>query len=214
EDAEPLLSRQLYDTLRKFTQDNATDVKEVRDKLSNNGLLSQNLDEQLERTSVPDGAKLADITSEMLRMDFLPPAHETAERTRANLEDLKRGVEHAAESVLGDDTEALRQARDQLNQLTEQLEREISQAQGGGTNQQANAAGSQQPGNENQSAGERSAQAEGQQDSGTQPGNSQQARAGQRGQRSGQPNDSNSSEQSQSGQNQQAASDQNGQSQS
>src|SRR5205823_6517285 len=40
----------------------------------------------------------------------------------------KTGVEKAAESVLGDEAEALRRARAELDALTEQLRREIAQA--------------------------------------------------------------------------------------
>src|SRR5213078_1959055 len=84
-----------------------------------------------------DGAKLLDIASEMFRQDFLPQANESGQRSRARIDDLKRGVERAAESVLGDDTEALRLAKQELDQLTDDLQREIARAEGDGapTNQ-------------------------------------------------------------------------------
>jgi len=130
EEAEPLLSRQLYDTLRKFTQDNGKNFKETQDELLNRGLLSPTMYERLKKSSESDGVKLLDVSSEMLRQDFLPQARDTSERARAGMENLKRGVERAAEGVLGDDTEALRLAREELNRLTEQLQKEMDQAEG------------------------------------------------------------------------------------
>src|SRR5262249_52435193 len=53
------------------------------------------------------------------------------ERARPGIQELKKGVEHAAESVIGDDTESLRLAQKQLDDLTNQLQREISDARGG-----------------------------------------------------------------------------------
>jgi hypothetical protein len=134
ETAEPLLSRQLYDTVRKFSQDSGKGVKEVQDELLNRGIMTRGLYEKLNEASEQDAAKLMEATSEMLRQDFLPQARGIGQRAQANINDLKRGVERAAESVLGDDTEALRLAQQELDQLTDQLQREISQAEGGNGN--------------------------------------------------------------------------------
>ena len=128
EDSEPLLSRQLYDTARKFTQDTARDVQQSQEQLLERGLLSRNLYEELKDSPEPDGAKLLDLTSDLLRRDALPQAQATSQRAGASIDNFKAGVEHAAQSVIGDDTEALRLAQQELNQLTEQLGREITQA--------------------------------------------------------------------------------------
>ncbi len=140
ETAEPLLSQQLYDTVRQFSQDSAQNLKEVQDQLLERGLMPRNLYERLKDESVPDGSKLLDVTSEMLRLGLLPPANDTAQRSGATINNLKRGVERAAESVLGDDTEALRLARQELDQLTDQLRREMTQA--GSSNAPTNQAAS------------------------------------------------------------------------
>jgi hypothetical protein len=136
EDAEPLLSRELYDTVRKFTQDSGKSVKEVQNELLQRGLANRSLVDQLKDDSQPDAAKMLDLTSGLLRQDFLPQASETAQRSGADMENFKRGVERAAESVLGDDTEALRLAQQELDKLTEQLQREMAGADSG-TNQPA-----------------------------------------------------------------------------
>ena len=72
-----------------------------------------------------------DITTEMLRQDFLPQARDAGQRSRSTLEDLKLGIEQAAESVLGDEAEALRLAEQELKRLSDQLGQEMSLAQQG-----------------------------------------------------------------------------------
>jgi hypothetical protein len=138
ENAEPLLSRQLYDAVRKFTQDSARTVKDTQDELLNRGLMTRRLYDQLKESSDPDGAKMLDLTSALLEMDAMPQAKEAGQSVRAGIDNLKRGVERAAENLLGDDTEALRLAQQELDQLTDQLRQEIARS---GTNAQP-AAGS------------------------------------------------------------------------
>jgi hypothetical protein len=126
EGPEPLLSKQLYDTLRKFNQDNARHVRELSDDLLNRGLMPRRLYEKLKNSNASDASKLLDIASELTQQDLRRPAAESAQRSRAAMEDLKTGIEHAAQSVLGDDTAALRLAQQELDQLTSQLQREMA----------------------------------------------------------------------------------------
>jgi len=98
EASEPLLSRKLYDTLRKTNSDN--------------------VDRALE------------VTSELLRRNFLPQAQEMGQRAEKGIEKLKKGVEDAAESVLGDEAESLRLARQQLDELIRQVDEETARAGG------------------------------------------------------------------------------------
>ncbi|MEY2411209.1 MAG: hypothetical protein QOF48_3879, partial [Verrucomicrobiota bacterium] len=79
EAAEPLLARQLYDTLRK-------------------------------NSSTKTDTNLF-IAGELVKRNFLPEAGKFEELARADIQDLKQGVERAADSVLGDDIEALRLAK-------------------------------------------------------------------------------------------------------
>jgi len=134
EEAEPLVSRELYEALRKFSQDDLGVVKEFQEDLLNRGMLTRDLYDRLKQTAERGGAKALELTAEMLRQGYLPHAGRAEERARAGINDLKRGVERAAERVLGDDTEALRLAGRELDQLTGQLEREIAQAEGRQTN--------------------------------------------------------------------------------
>jgi hypothetical protein len=132
EEAEPLLSRQLYDSVRKFSQDTSKDVRETQDELLNHGLMTRTLYDRLKESTEPDGAKMLDITSELLREDFLKQAAQSNQRSRTSIDDLKRGVERAAEGVLGDDTEALRLAQQELDRLTSELQKEMAGADGKG----------------------------------------------------------------------------------
>jgi hypothetical protein len=96
ETAEPLLSKQLYDTLRKSSQGTA---------------------ENSLKTS-----------EELVKRNFVSEAAPFEQKARQEINEVKEGVERAAESVLGNDTEALRLARRELDDLTRQLENEIAQA--------------------------------------------------------------------------------------
>jgi hypothetical protein len=141
EDAEPLMSRELYDTLRKFSQNDLGTLKQFQEDLVNRGVMSRDLYDRLKRTDQESGAKSLDLTGEMLRQGLLREADLAEQRARGDINELKRGVERAAESVVGDDAESLRQARERLDTLARQLEREISEAERGRTNDSAAPAG-------------------------------------------------------------------------
>jgi hypothetical protein len=181
EQTEPLLSEQLYDTIRKFSQDTSKGLSESQDQLLNQGLMTRSLYDKLKESTEPDSAKMFDLTKELLQQDLLPQAQGSGGRLRAGLDNLKRGVEHAADSVLGDDTQALRLAREELEKLADQLQQEMAQdqANAAGTNQaNGGAAGAQgsstngapsspgelaQAGSQNPQAGSQNSQAQGSQ---------------------------------------------------
>ncbi|MFN0069489.1 MAG: hypothetical protein ACKVYV_17870, partial [Limisphaerales bacterium] len=130
EASEPLLSRQLYDAVRQYSQDNAGAVKETREELLRSGRLTRGLNERLEKVAQGDGAKSVELTAEMLRLGLETQARQAAGRAQAGVETLRRGVERAAESVLGDDTEAMRLAEAGLEELAAEVERELAAATG------------------------------------------------------------------------------------
>lgn len=143
EPSEPLVTRQLYDALRQFSQDDAGAVKETREELLRRGRLTREFNDRLQAMAEGDGARAVDLTAELLRRGLEPQARDAAQRARAGVETLRRGVERAADSVLGDDTEALRLAEASLEELAAAVERELASATGA-TN--APAAGGGQPG--------------------------------------------------------------------
>jgi hypothetical protein len=96
EAAEPLLSRELYDTLRKSTQD-GTD-------------------------------RTLEMTQQLVQRGYSTQAQKFEEKARQEIDTLKEGVERAAESVLGNEADALRRAQAELDTLAEELNREIAGA--------------------------------------------------------------------------------------
>lgn len=96
EAAEPLLSKELYDTLRKTTQAGTGKTLEMTQQLAQRG----NSDD----------------------------ARRFEQKARKEIDDLKSGVERAAESVLGNEADALRAARAEVDDLKKELEREITKA--------------------------------------------------------------------------------------
>ena len=196
EAVEPLLARQLYDTLRQNSQNN-TDTNLF-------------------------------LSSALVKNSFLKEAGQFEEKARGEINQLKQGVEKAAGSVLGDDTESLRQARRELENLSRELEREMERASGGrdGTNgagrgmanardgqQQRDGASTNQtqrdgqgrkgqdenaqtkpgeqqkrdgqPGERGQGEGQQVQQGQRGEQAGQQPGQSQQGQQGERGQQAG-----------------------------
>ncbi|HEY0456041.1 MAG TPA: hypothetical protein VGE41_06670, partial [Verrucomicrobiae bacterium] len=99
ESTEPLLSKQLYDTFRKTSQEN------VEDKLKASG--------------------------ELLKRSMPKEAGQVEQLAHKQIDELKEGVEKAAESVLGNDAEALRLAKNELDTLSKELQNELAQAEGG-----------------------------------------------------------------------------------
>ncbi len=85
-------------------------------------LLSEQLYDTLRQTGLDQLDNSLDTTSEYVRRGFLRQAGPAAEPARTNIDELKNGVDHAAESILGDGTEALRLAQRELQQLSQQLE--------------------------------------------------------------------------------------------
>lgn len=216
EPVEPLLSRQLYDTLRKATQDDAKNLQETSDDLLTQGRLRQSVYETL-RESRRTGQQAVEVSADLLRDGFTSEANNLEERARRSINELRSGVERAAESVLGDDTEALRIARNELDELSRQLERELAQAQrGANTNRaggaQANAGqrGEQQRGsNQGEQSEQQQANAQGGRE-GQQPG--QQGEGQQQAQNQPQPGQGQQG-QGKQGQGQQGESQQGGQGQ-
>ncbi len=96
ETAEPLLAKQLYDTLRKTQQ--------------------------------REPGELLRQTRRELARGRSDRAEENESQARKSIDQLKEGVEKAAESVLGNEVEALRRAKQELAELTQQLDREIERS--------------------------------------------------------------------------------------
>jgi hypothetical protein len=126
EPVEPLLSKQLYDTIRKNNQEEARNLKETTRELMLGQRVNRSLYEMLQQDEIPPAGRSLEIAGEMVRQDMIKQARKTTARAGENVEQLKKGIERAAESVLGDETEALKMARKQLDDLEQQLNKEIA----------------------------------------------------------------------------------------
>jgi hypothetical protein len=165
EPSEPLLSRQIYEAARQFSQSDANAVKETQQELVREGRLSREGFDQLRELQEREQAGRAlRLTNELQQQNLNREAARTGERAREGLNRLRDGIEQAAESVLGDDTAALRLAEQQLQEAAEAMQREMEQQNGqqpGEQNQQASAGNQrqrqqgQQQGNGQRPSGER-----------------------------------------------------------
>jgi hypothetical protein len=129
ESTEPLLSKKLYDTLRQVNQEEARNLTETKSELVRQGRLTRALYDQLNQAEAePNGASLR-IAEEMVRQGLLPQATRSEQRARAGINELLDGLERAAESVLGDEAEALRLAEKQLDELAQAVRQEAARAE-------------------------------------------------------------------------------------
>lgn len=156
ENSEPLLSRQLYDSVRRIAQDDGKAVKDTRQELLEQGNLTRSFNERLKETEKREGSgKALELTKDLLQQGLLPQAGQAGRRAAAGIDELRKGVERAVENVLGDDGEALKLARSELEQVTEQLTRELAQGQPGNEQPKTPAAdGPGQPGDGRQASTE------------------------------------------------------------
>ena len=129
ENAEPLLHRQLYDTIRKQAQNEAQNLKETKNELTRRGMMTRGLYDMLEKASAQGETKALDIASELAKNGMTAPASGVELRARAGIEEMRKGVERAADGVLGDEAESLKQAAKTLDSLVRQLEHELAQSE-------------------------------------------------------------------------------------
>ena len=91
-------------------------------------LLAQKLYDSFRKTQQRQVDQKLSDTSELLKRGFAEEARKSEEPAREGIEQLKEDLESAAKSVLGDETEALRRALGELDQLSQDLDREIQES--------------------------------------------------------------------------------------
>lgn len=124
EASEPTVSRQLYDTLRQLNQDDAGLVKQVEEELVRRGQMSRSLYDRLEATRENPDAKSLQVMRDLVREGRPAQARDVDTKATQSLTRLQRGLERAAANVIGDDTEALQKAGEELDRLAQALDRE------------------------------------------------------------------------------------------
>jgi hypothetical protein len=89
-------------------------------------LLSERLYEAARNAQDQNVDRALDAASRSLRQGLTDDARQLERMAGKGIEKLREGVEKAAEAVLGDETEALRRAREELQDLSRELNQEIS----------------------------------------------------------------------------------------
>jgi uncharacterized membrane protein YqjE len=138
-------------------------------------LLSKQLYDQVRETRQQNTDKALDASRQLLERGFLRESRTVEEEARRGITNLREGVEQAAQSVLGNEAEALRRARDELDELAEELNREIARSRGNPGEQDGNNSNNQgQPPNPSATNGD-SQRGDRQPDADSQPTGSQQS---------------------------------------
>lgn len=88
-------------------------------------VLSNRLYDTLRKADTQSTEQMLRQSADWLRANFVPEARLAERRAAEGVERLARGVERAAEAVLGSEAEALRTAQNALENLSEQVEREL-----------------------------------------------------------------------------------------
>ena len=137
----------------------------VQDAETTEPLLAEKLYEAVNDARRGQIGQRLQSASELMDLGFAPQAQEMESRAREGVGQLRQQVEEASESVLGDETEALRRAIGELDRLSDAVNEEIER----NAPESPQAANGQQPG-EQQPGGQ---QPGGQQPGGQQPGGQQ-----------------------------------------
>lgn len=130
--------------------------------------------------------KIADALKVAEQLADAGIAEEAAKASRhagQGIDQLRKGVERAAESVLGDETAALKRAQGEVEDLADQINREIARATG---EEQGSRPGQGDPRNRQGRQGEQNPQQPGQQEQQEQQQGQQGQQTGQQGQQPGQ----------------------------
>ena len=103
--------------------------KTVEEAETTEPLLSKQLYDTIRQTHQERAGEALDVTRQLLERGFAAEAAKAEEAARAGVAKLHEGIERAAQSVLGDENEALRRARDAVDELAQALDQEIDRGQ-------------------------------------------------------------------------------------
>src|SRR5262245_3265844 len=113
----------------------------IQDAEQTEPLLSERLYDAARNVQNQNPERALQAAEGSVRRGLSDDARQQEEIAGRSIRQLREGVERAAESVLGDETEALRRARDELRQLADELNQEV--ARNSGDERQSGADGEQ-----------------------------------------------------------------------
>lgn len=147
----------------------------VQDAEETEPLLSEKLYDSARTAQDQNIDRALDAAGRSLRQGLSDDARRLEEMAGRGITQLREGVERAAETVLGDETEALRRAREELRELSRQLNEEIAQNAPPGRRGEAQQQEAQQQEGQTQQGQSKQQGQQGQ----TKPGDSQPGQQGQ-----------------------------------
>lgn len=100
--------------------------KLVEDSESSEPLLSRKLYETLRELRRDPPEEALDEVVQFTQQGFRSQLSDVEQRARTGIQQLQRGVEEAAESILGNEAESLRRAQSELAELRESIRRELA----------------------------------------------------------------------------------------
>ncbi len=92
-------------------------------------LLAEQLFDTLRQANRSQVRNALDVSRRAFQQSMDQEASQEATRARTGIQEIREGVDQAAQSVLGDDKKALRLALSEIDQASEQLARELSEQQ-------------------------------------------------------------------------------------
>jgi hypothetical protein len=117
------------DEQRSRLNDLTNDMKTVSEAAeASEPLLSKQLYDTFRDTTQRNVDRSMELTSQLLRRGFVPEASKAEQNVRQDVERVRAGVERAARSILGDPAEATRRALEEVEDLSRQLQQEITRA--------------------------------------------------------------------------------------
>lgn len=124
----------LAETFQEQREKLAETLKNLRQTVdaaeSSEPLAAKRLYEAARKAQQQKTEQALNAASQLIRQGFLPEASQVEELARGGLQTLRDGIEEAAESVLGDELADLKRAKRELAELSQELQQEISTAQG------------------------------------------------------------------------------------
>src|SRR6185437_6866613 len=110
--------------LQRRMQDTIREAEQVEP------LLAEQLYDTARKVQQQNPYRALEAAELSMRRGLADDAREQEQIARGGIGELRAGVERAAESVLGDETEALRRAEQELEQLSQELDEEIARNSG------------------------------------------------------------------------------------
>lgn len=159
--------KQDFDKLQERVQNTVREAEETEPALA------QALFNTARKAAEQKTGEAMDAARKLAEAGAAPEAADASRHAARGTEELRKGIEKAAENVLGGQTEALKRAQRELDELAKSLDREIAQATG------------QDPSKEPASGGRKSPEGKPGGKDGTQPGKDGQGAKGKDGEQPG-----------------------------